>query len=324
VDGKPVGLSGRIDYLDAARGLSTLLMVFVNFVAQYGAIPAWTKHAPGDGFTYVDAIAPLFVFVMGISGALSFGRRRETGGLRKTVLHALRRYGLLFLFGTLGTVIMEAAFGIAEWNIFQTLAVAGLFAFAFLFVRPPWARIVAALSLMAVYQVALSLALSRTVFQPGSSIVFLPSFIQSLALATVAIFGSGLADWIRPTRGATAGIACALLCGLGFACSHLVPPNRSMGSITYLLFGLGVSAGVLFYFYLIARWFGVKRFPILSTLGRNPLVVFMIASVLTKVLNAFLPEGTGTPAVLLVAVLLEAFCIGVAAFLDRRGVYIKL
>lgn len=53
-----VAVSRRLDYLDAARGLAVFLMIFVNFVEQYTGIPAWTRHAQGDGFTYVDGIVP--------------------------------------------------------------------------------------------------------------------------------------------------------------------------------------------------------------------------------------------------------------------------
>jgi predicted acyltransferase len=315
----------RIDYLDAVRGLAILLMIFVNFIAQYGVIPAWTKHATGDGFTYVDGIAPMFVFIMGISGALSFTRRRETTGLRKTVLHALRRNGLLFFFGTIGTVLLYAAEGILEWNIFQTLAVAGVVALPFFFIKSSRIRIIAALALMVLYQLALTFFLAGALFQKEPAIPFLPSFVQSLALATIVIFGSGLDEWIQRGRtGAAAGIACAVFCGVGLGLSSLIGPNRPMGSITYLFFGLAMAAGFLLLFYLAARWLRLKRVPLLSTLGRNPLVIFMIASVFTKVLNVLLPENASALAVLSVAVALEAFCIAAARILEWKGVTIKL
>ncbi len=79
--GTPAPAGERIDYLDAARGCAIFLMVFVNFAEQYAGIPAWTKHASGDGFTYVDGIAPAFLYTMGISSSLSFSRRTAARGL---------------------------------------------------------------------------------------------------------------------------------------------------------------------------------------------------------------------------------------------------
>jgi len=322
--GEP-GTRERIDHLDAARGCAILSMIFVNFVAQYDAIPAWTKHAPGQGFTYVDAIAPAFVFFMGISGALSFRRRREAGGPRGVALHALRRYGVLFLFGTIGTVILYAVSGDPEWNIFQTLAVAGLFSFPFLFLKPPMLRIAASLALMALYQFALAFFLSGALFSREPALLFLPSCAQSLAMATLFLFGSGLAEWIRGGRtAAAAGITGVFALCAGFGLWYPIPPDRAMGSVTYLLLGLGSAASCLFLFWAVERILGWKRVPVFSTLGRNPLLIFMIAAVLTKVLNVLLAESTGAPAVLAVAALLEAFCLSAAVLLDRRGIHVRL
>ena len=106
----------RIDYLDAARGLTIFLMIFVNFVAHYTAIPAWTKHASGDGFTYVDGIAPLFVFIMGISGAFSLSRRLRASGPGKAVLHALKRNGLHRYASALPWPSRHSYFSVPAWR----------------------------------------------------------------------------------------------------------------------------------------------------------------------------------------------------------------
>jgi predicted acyltransferase len=319
------GAGQRIEYLDAARGLAVLLMIFVNFTAQYLVIPSWTKHAVRGGFTYVDGIAPMFVFIMGISSALSFARRLESGGRGKVFLHILRRCGLLFLFGTLGTVILYFAEGILEWNIFQTLAVAGSVAFPFLYMKSPPIRMIIALALMVLYQLAVAFFLADALFKAQPPIPFLPSAVQSLALATIVIFGSGFAHWIvKEKTFAAAGISTLVFFGLGFALSNLVGPNRSMGSITYLFYGLGMSAGLLLVCRIVSGWIVSGRIPFLSVFGKNALVIFMVAAVLTKVLNALLPENTGAIAVLSIAVGLETACIIAAKIMDSRRVYVKL
>jgi hypothetical protein len=215
--------------------------------------------------------------------------------------------------------------GVLEWNIFQTLALAGLVAFPFLFIKSPPLRIISALALMVLYQLALTFFFAGALFNKEPPVPFLPSCVQSLALATIVIFGSGLAEWIRRDKtAAAAGITSVVFFGLGFGLSYLIRPNRSMGSITFVFFGLGMAVGFLLLFFLVGSWFKVKHFPLLSTLGRNPLVFFMIASVFTKVLGALLPEDTAAFTVLLVAATLEAFCISIAKLLDRNGIYVKL
>jgi predicted acyltransferase len=315
----------RIDPVDAARGCAIFLMIFVNFAAQYPVIPSWSKHAAGIGFTYVDAIAPGFVLVMGASAAVSFRRRREAGGAGRTALHALRRHGLLFFFGCVGTAAVYAAFGYWEWNIFQTLAVAGAFGFPFLFIRRPVLRLGAGLLLMAGYQALLTLSLQQGLFAREPAPLFLPSCIQALSLATLFIIGSALGEWMGGRwMGPATGITAAAATAAGLLLRGSIPPNRGMGSVTYLLLGLGAAAGCLFVFWAVERLFRLRRIPVLSTLGRNSLVIFMIASVLTKVMNALLPETAGPTAVLSLAALLEAFCLSMAIILDRRAIHIKL
>ena len=85
-----------------------------------------------------------------------------------------------------------------------------------------------------------------------------------------------------------------------------------------------MSAAFLLVFSLLFRWLTLKSVPFLSPLGKNPLVIFMIASVLTKVLNAVMPGDAGAAATLAVAIGLEAACIAMAVLLSRKKVFVKL
>ncbi len=309
----------RLDSLDAARGLAVLLMIFVNFVEQYAVIPAWTKHAQGNGFTYVDGIAPMFIFIMGISSALSFVRRRDADGPGRTALHALKRYGLLFLFGSIGTAILYLVNGDVEWNIFQTLAVAGMAAFPFLFVRSAPLRAGIGLALMGAYQLVCSLT------GAPPAVPLLASAVNSLALASLAVFGSGFAGWVVQGKTLPAsGIAAAVFAGAGVALSFMVPPNRPAASISYMFMGLAMSAALLLLCQVLSAWLAPRRIPVLAVLGRNALVIFMAASVLTKVGNALIPEAAAAAVVVPLAAAVEAACIAAAWIMDRKGLHVKL
>lgn len=135
--------------LDNLRGLTVFLMVPVNAGMELSAIPAWFKHAPGAGLTLVDLIVPAFLFALGVSSSFSLQRRLADRGLLKTILLALRRYGLLFLFGTIGYV---AVHGLRNWEILQMLGLAGAIAFPFLFLPPAW-RAVSAVALVGLVEV---------------------------------------------------------------------------------------------------------------------------------------------------------------------------
>jgi predicted acyltransferase len=91
---------GRIISVDVLRGLTILLMIFVNDLGP-GA-PSWMHHIqpPGaDGMTLADVVFPAFLFIVGVSIPLAFQRARAAGkptwALFSHIL--IRTAGLLFM-----------------------------------------------------------------------------------------------------------------------------------------------------------------------------------------------------------------------------------
>lgn len=75
-------LNNRIASVDIMRGLVILTMAFVNDLADFAPVadvPQWLRHMGSgvDGFTFVDMIAPIFVFVLGVSIPLALGKRMD-------------------------------------------------------------------------------------------------------------------------------------------------------------------------------------------------------------------------------------------------------
>src|SRR5262249_17049768 len=96
------GATGRIPSLDALRGLTILVMLFVNDLAGVHGAPAWMKHVQppdADGMTFVDVVFPAFLFIVGTSIPSAIGRRLAQGEPRwKVAGHILlRTLGLLVL-----------------------------------------------------------------------------------------------------------------------------------------------------------------------------------------------------------------------------------
>jgi len=87
--------------IDIIRGLTILVMIFVNDLAGVANVPAWMKHAPTmhDGMTFVDWVFPAFLFIVGMSIPFSIGRRIEKGEKMSSIWkHILVRVtGLLIL-----------------------------------------------------------------------------------------------------------------------------------------------------------------------------------------------------------------------------------
>jgi len=73
--------TGRILSIDAFRGITILVMIFVNSVAGVSGIPSWMQHAHGneDRMTFVDVVFPAFLFIVGMSVPFAINSRLAKG-----------------------------------------------------------------------------------------------------------------------------------------------------------------------------------------------------------------------------------------------------
>jgi heparan-alpha-glucosaminide N-acetyltransferase len=93
---------GRIASIDIFRGLTVLVMVFVDNLDFVKGLPWWTYHMPreSNGMTYVDMVFPAFLFAMGMSIPLAVDRRVAAGDSDGRVwLHNLGRSLSLVMLG---------------------------------------------------------------------------------------------------------------------------------------------------------------------------------------------------------------------------------
>lgn len=91
----------RIRSIDAFRGITILVMIFVNDVSGVSGIPGWMKHkaADADAMTFVDVVFPAFLFIVGMSLPFAINNRLKKGdSFLKLQGHILwRTLGLLVL-----------------------------------------------------------------------------------------------------------------------------------------------------------------------------------------------------------------------------------
>lgn len=98
----PVLRSGRILAIDIFRALTVLVMITVNFWGGVAGLPPWMKHMPAqaDAMSFVDAVFPAFLFIVGMSIPFALQQRQRLGdGTLQLQLHVLQRALGLVLIG---------------------------------------------------------------------------------------------------------------------------------------------------------------------------------------------------------------------------------
>ncbi len=98
----PKPATERITSIDALRGVTMLVMIFVNDLGDVRGdiVPAWMKHFRGEnGMTFVDLVFPTFLFIVGMSIPFALGGRLKKGEPAwRIFFHVLlRTLSLLFL-----------------------------------------------------------------------------------------------------------------------------------------------------------------------------------------------------------------------------------
>jgi predicted acyltransferase len=91
----------RVVSIDIFRGLTIMVMIFVNALAEVRGLPWWTYHAHArqDVMTYVDMVFPFFLLIVGMSMPLSVEQRlKRNRSLLSLWMHvAVRSFSLLVL-----------------------------------------------------------------------------------------------------------------------------------------------------------------------------------------------------------------------------------
>lgn len=110
--------SSRLESLDVVRGLTIAAMIVVNDPGTWSALywplshadELMTEHPTGgypgrwwidaNQWTPTDLVFPFFLFIVGVSMAISFAKREARGDSRRTLIkHVAVRSGLLLLIG---------------------------------------------------------------------------------------------------------------------------------------------------------------------------------------------------------------------------------
>ena len=316
----------RVASIDQLRGYAIFGMVLVNVLGNFDVIPWPFKHHR-EGYSYADAIAPLFIFVVGMGFRLSFGLRVRKEGRRAAYAHSVRRY-LILCF--LGLVYGGFDLRVGIWDALMDIGCAGLLALPFL-EAPAWACAAAGAAYLAGYDLLFhhtgygNWTMSNSI--DGGPLGPM-SWVFLLLMGAVAwdIMASG-----RKTRilGAYAALA-VITTGLGW---FLRAPwadykplwhfSQTAMTSPYTLYSTGLCFISLLAFHVLCDRASV-RLPHLTLLGRNPLVLYLLQALLCILIEMLVPSSATLA--LSIGSFLVAYGLVYAAarFMDRHGILVKI
>lgn len=307
--------------LDGLRGVAIFFMILANFLANYKILPAWLWHAAWNGLTIADLGVPIFLVALGISYKLSFAKRINQFGKLATIVHFLKRYLTLFIFGLGGFWLVMGRY---EWEVLQLIGAVGIFSLGFMFLKPELRFLIASLILI-FYQLS--------ILNGASSVVM--SFVKSglggpyatLAWGFIVLFSSSLANWIKdnePNKIMKILIFWGLtLTLLGILVSFIIPFNKHLVSISYVLFTTGITIGGLLLFHALAE-IKYRPIPIFGAIGRNALICYITSQLLTVGLTKLLPSKVAIFFLFTSSLIVLLICVCLAQILDTKKIYLRL
>ncbi len=305
---------GRMESLDAMRGITIAGMILVNNPGSWSHIYSPLSHAEWHGWTPTDLVFPFFLFIVGVSITLALGRRAEAGGPRRDLyLKILRRSAIIFVLG-----LVLAGFPHYDLStiripgVLQRIAVCYLVA-SVIFLNTRWVtQAVVAAALLLLYWSLLVLVhapgfaagdlslegnlaayvdravLGRHTWKP----LYDPEGILSTMPAIATTLGGVLTGhWLRSRRSElekvaglfVAGAACVVL---GWAWNFFLPVNKALWTSSYVLLTAGLALQALAVCYWLVEFKGYRRWakPFL-VLGSNALIIYFLAELFSNIIS---------------------------------------
>ncbi|MFO1263730.1 MAG: heparan-alpha-glucosaminide N-acetyltransferase domain-containing protein [Rhodoferax sp.] len=348
----------RLDSIDALRGLAVAAMLFVNDPGSWEHVYWAFDHAAWHGCTPTDLVFPFFLFIVGVSLALSTGARLEQGTppgqLRGPLLVRAARIVVV------GLVLHAVAYWLMHKPHYRPLgvlqrigidfAVVGLLAL-YTTVRTQWlvigalllgygALLLAGGDLSKAGNIASQfdtriLGAWAYEFDPATGLGHEPEgLLSTLPSIATTLLGYRAGSWLRQRRIQALVVSGILLLAAGWASSYAIPFNKNLWTPSFTLWTAGWASLAV----ALAHW-AIDRqgLPAVGrAFGRNAIAAYALSWLLTCVVEGFGWSASiyatgfgwlsGAPLLQSHAYALAwvALFAGVVGVMDRHRVYIKL
>jgi predicted acyltransferase len=316
----------RLISLDVFRGLTIATMVMVNNPGSWNSIYWPLEHAEWNGWTPTDLVFPFFLFIVGVSITLAFGRRVEVGGPKRDLyLKVIRRTLVIFALGLfLNGFPYYHLSEIRIPGVLQRIAVCYFFASIIFLTTKIRTQVIIALALLIVYWLLMthiaapgfvagdlskegSLAsfIDRVVFGPHiwkQGKVYDPEGILSTipAIATT-LFGVLTGHWLRSNRSPyekvagmfVVGAACVMI---GWSWNPFFPINKALWTSSYVFFtgGLALQLLALCYWLIDIKNYRAWTRPFV-VFGVNAIALYVGVGLMARLIGLIkVPDVDGT------------------------------
>jgi len=318
--------SGRLVSLDVFRGLTIAAMVLVNNPGTWSSIYWPLEHAEWHGWTPTDLVFPFFLFIVGISITLAFGRRVEEGTVKRDLyLKVLKRSAIIFGLGLFlnGFPYFQLS-TIRIAGVLQRIALCYLIASLIFLTTKIRTQLLIALALLIVYWLVMT-RLAAPGYAPGdlSKEGSIASFVDRVLLGphiwrqgkvydpegllstipavATTLFGILTGHWLRSEHTRiekvvglfVAGIVCVVL---GWSWNPFFPINKALWTSSYVLFTAGLALQLLAICYWVIDIKAYRRWAWpFEVFGVNALALFVGSGLMVKLMALIkLPREDGT------------------------------
>ena len=314
----------RILSIDIFKGLTILLMVFLNSFHPYDDVPAWSKHAGVYGLTYVDLIAPFFVFMLALNMKISYKRRVEKFGKNRALFRFIRRFLIFIGIGLVLTIYIDFDGFYFRWGTTQVLGFSGLIVLPLLQLKP-FVKLTFASIFMVLHQLILLTPASVIIYDSVEG-----GILAVLSWGSMMILSSFLAEGLGKGKEYVkryffyGGFICLLI---GIGTGFLLGVSRPYISVPYILISVGVASIFYYILYFIFEEWGinynfVKKERIFSVVGKNAFIFYLIHMVIAYTIYAFFPFDTPGIIIFPLAIAHTAFIWLLAYYMNKLEIFI--
>lgn len=314
----------RILSLDQFRGFAIFGMILVNYLGRFEVIHETFKH-PRFGMTFANAIAPFFLFAVGMGFSYSLKKKIQQIGPKKSYLLAVKRYLVLIVIG----IVLYGPDPVCDmWDALVDIGFAGLLTLPFILTSRR-VRISLAFVFLIIFQLIFAYT-GYGVWTMQHSIDGGP--LGPISWASILLFGTVLMDDLFNTSPSTfmkrSLIIGSLLTLLGLGLSYLQPESlwqfsqRSM-TMAYPILASGLSFIVFVFFYWLNDLKKIEL-PHLTMLGMNPLMIYIVQSVLMNFYGSFLSKKSELWQALSGFIVIYLLCYIVARYMAKNNIVVKI